>query len=98
MTRPIDIGTEPIRGVLIPRLVALGETLLPFSGGAPLFVSVLTRGSRRVAAITAAVQAASLPVPVVVDSLPSSAGRPAFSALRTLLTPGAKSSTHSPGA
>ena len=93
----IDIGTEPIRGVLIPRLVALGETLLPFSGGAPLFVSVLTRGSRRVTAITAAVQAASLPVPVVVDSLPPSAGRPAFSALRTLLTPGAKSSTHSPG-
>lgn len=87
----IDIGTEPIRGVLIGRLAALGETLIPFSAGAPAFVSVLTNGPRRVTAINAAVQAASLPLPVVVDALPPSAGRPAFSALRTLLTPGAKS-------
>jgi hypothetical protein len=91
----IDVGTEPIRGVLIPRLAALGETLLPFSGGAPVFVSVLTKGARRVTAITASLQAASLPLLVVVDALPSSAGRPGLSALRTLLTPGAKSSVHS---
>ena len=93
----IDIGTEPIRRVLIPRLAALSETLLPFSGGAPVFVSVLTKGWRRVTTITAAVQAASLPLPVVVDALPSLSGRPALSALRALLTPGAKSSVHSSG-
>lgn len=90
----IDTGTEAIRGTLIPRLVALAETLVPFAGTAPAFISVLTKGSRRVTAIADAVSAAAIGLPVVVDALPPSAGRPAFAALRTLLTVGAKSTSH----
>ncbi|MBK9968044.1 MAG: hypothetical protein IPP07_25505 [Holophagales bacterium] len=90
----VDIGTEAIRRTFVPRLVALAETLVPFAGTSPAFISVLTRGSRRVAAIQQAVASASIALPVVVDSLPPAAGRPAFAALRTLLTVGAKSPSH----
>ena len=92
----IDTGTEAIRRTLVPRLTSLAETLLPFAGSSPAFISVLTRGSRRVTAIQQAVAVAAIALPVVVDALPSSAGRPAFSALRTLLTPSAKSNSHQP--
>ena len=87
----IDTGTEAIRRTLVRRLKALAETLLPFAGSSPAYISVLTRGSRRVAAIEQAVAEASIALPVVVDALPSSAGRPAFATLRTLLMVGANS-------
>jgi hypothetical protein len=90
----IDTGTEAIRRTLIPRLVALAETLVPFAGTAPAFISVLTKGPRRVTAIQQAVGSAAIALPVVVDALPPSAGRPAFAVLQTLLTVGAKSPSH----
>jgi len=91
----IDTGTEAIRRTLIPRLVALAETLVPFAGTAPAFISVLTKGPRRVPAIQQAVGSAAIALPVVVDALPPSAGRPAFAGLQALLTVGAKSRSHS---
>lgn len=88
----VDLGGEPIRSVLLPKLRLLQKVLSELAGTSPAAACVLTVGARRAEALRKAV--ADLPVDVVVtvDLLPPAAGRPALSELTRLFTAGMKTS------
>lgn len=90
------LGTERIKGCLIPRISLLAQDLLSWANGAEVKIVVFTRGTKRLAALEAAVREAKLPVPVTADLLPSVAGVEALAGLRTLLSPSAESSVQGP--
>lgn len=69
----IDLGGERLKAVFLPKLKALLQAALEWSGGAPAAVVVLTRGERRAAAIRLGLEGE--PAPVLVTLLPSVPGR-----------------------
>lgn len=80
----IDLGAERLKSVFLPKLARLRDQLAEWSDGAPAAVLVLTRGERRIAALRMALTAGA--VPVLVESLPLTTGRPGVQALRDVLT------------
>ena len=93
----VDLGTEPIKGVLASTLATLQERLTSLAVGAPTAILVLTVGERRSGAIRAAVQdlppsIRDLPpsIRIEVQTLPREVGRPAFDALARLFSPSLK--------
>ncbi|HKO58894.1 MAG TPA: hypothetical protein VJ276_23710 [Thermoanaerobaculia bacterium] len=81
----VDLGGERLKNVFVPKLALLRDTLAGWSGGAPAAIVVFTVGTRRIAALSAAIAAQTHAIPVVVFPLPVDAGRPGLGALRSLL-------------
>ncbi|MEO6324228.1 MAG: replication-relaxation family protein [Thermoanaerobaculia bacterium] len=88
----VDLGGEPIRSVLVPKLRLLQSVLAALAGTSPAAVCVLTVGARRAEALRRAVSDLPVDVLVTVDLLPSAAGRPALTELTRLFTAGVETS------
>jgi hypothetical protein len=80
----IDLGGERLKNVFVPKLGVLRDLLASWAGQQTAAIIVLTVGPRRIAALTAALDAQPHPVPVAVFPLPSQPGRPGLAALRAL--------------
>jgi hypothetical protein len=77
----IDRGSERLAAVFLPKLEKLCAVLATWAGTATAVIVVLTNNARRCAALRAATVA--LPLPLVVEMLPSAPGRPGIADLRT---------------
>jgi len=88
----VDLGGEPIRSVLLPKLRLLQKVLSELAGASPSAACVLTVGARRAEAIRKAAGDLPTDVLVTVDLLPSRVGRPALAELTRLFTAGMKTS------
>jgi hypothetical protein len=77
----IDRGSENLASIFLPKLEKLCEVLSPWSGGAACAVVVLTNNMRRRDALRT--RAEPLPLPVIVELLPPSPGRPGLAELAT---------------
>jgi hypothetical protein len=86
----IDLGSERLKAVFVPKLARLCEELAEWAGAAPAVVLVLTRGPRRREALAAAVS--NLSATVLVELLPAESGRACLRRLRDQLA-GAASRT-----
>jgi hypothetical protein len=76
----IDRGSERLNAVFLPKLEKLCEVMATWAGSATAAVVLLTNNARRCDALRAAT--ASLPLPIVVEMLPSALGRPGIADLR----------------
>ncbi len=77
----IDRGSENLTSTFLPKLEKLCEVLSPWAGGATCAIVVLTNNMRRRDALRT--RAALLPLPVIVEMLPPSPGRPGLAELAT---------------
>lgn len=65
----VDLATEPLRSVLVPKTRALADFLAGYGRDSRLGILILTRGGRRASSIKAAIEPLGLPVSVAVDDL-----------------------------
>jgi hypothetical protein len=77
----IDRGSENLASIFLPKLEKLCEVLSSWSGGAASAIVVLTNNMRRRDALRP--RAEPLSVPVIVELLPTSPGRPGLAELTT---------------
>jgi hypothetical protein len=75
----IDRGSENLATVFLPKLQKLCDVLSSWSGNAAVVVVVLTNTTRRRDALRSAADA--LPLPMVVELLPTTSGRPGLADL-----------------
>jgi hypothetical protein len=77
----IDRGSENLASIFLPKLEKLCEVLSTWAGDATCAVVVLTNNLRRRDALRT--RAEPLPLPVIVELLPASPGRPGLAELST---------------
>jgi hypothetical protein len=77
----IDRGSENLVSIFVPKLEKLCEVLSTWAGGAACVIVVLTNNLRRRDALRT--RAEPLPLPVIVEMLPPSPGRPGLAELAT---------------
>jgi hypothetical protein len=77
----IDRGSENLATIFLPKLEKLCDVLSSWAGGAASAIVVLTNNMRRRDALRT--RAGLLPLPVVVEMLPPSPGRPSLAELAT---------------
>jgi hypothetical protein len=87
----VDLGTEPLKSVFLPKLVRLGALLAESGGGSRSGIAVLTKGKRRQHAILGS---ACVTVPIAVNLLPPTSGPAGLGALETMFTPPVQSSEY----
>jgi len=81
----VDLGSERLRRVFVPKLVRLQEVLRSWSGDATAII-VLTSGVRRAALLRAHLSATEAGADLIVDTLPGTTGRQAIAELRDRLS------------
>lgn len=82
----VDLGSERLKKVFVPKLGVLRDLVGSWAGTQAAAIIVLTVGPRRIAALTAAIEAQPHTVPVAAFALPAQPGRPGLAALRAILT------------
>lgn len=87
----VDLGSEPLRSVFAKKLALLAKDFLGLGSRVNSMIVVLTSSARRAAALRE-ILGDSLPVSVVVETLPDEAGPAALRALRAMWSEGAKAS------
>lgn len=70
----IDLGAERLKGVFLPKLARLVGAVQRWADQSPAAILILTRGGRRAQAIREGIGAGS-PLPMLVATLPATAGR-----------------------
>ncbi len=70
----IDLGAERLKGVFLPKLARLVGAVEAWADRSPAVILILTRGGRRAEAIREAIGGAGA-IPMLVATLPRSAGR-----------------------
>jgi len=81
----IDLGSERLRTVFVPKLRRMQNVLRSWSAG-PAVIVVLTIGARRAASLRTQLDAPSSTVDIIIDTLPVTTGRQAIADLRDRLT------------
>lgn len=81
----VDLGSERLRKVFVPKLVRLQDVLRGWSASASAII-VLTAGDRRAALLRAHLSSTAAASAVIVDTLPSTTGRQAIADLRARLS------------
>jgi hypothetical protein len=81
----VDLGSERLRKVFVPKLRLLQEVMGIWSGDARAII-VLTSGLRRAALLRAHLSATEAAADLIVDTLPSTTGRQAIAELRDRLS------------
>ena len=81
----IDLGSEPLKNVFLPKLDILRELLAAQAAGQPAAILVLTVGPRRIQALEAGIANRPHEIPIVVTALPKATGRASIVALVNLL-------------
>ena len=78
----VDLGSERLKAVFLPKLEKLCAVMETWAGDAAAAIVLLTNNVRRRDALRAA--AADLSLPVVVELLPRAPGRPGLAELQTM--------------
>lgn len=81
----VDLGSERLRYVFVPKLVRLQDVLRSWSGGA-IAIIVLTSGARRAALLREHLNGTAAVTDVAVDALPRATGRQAIAELTDRLS------------
>ena len=81
----IDLGSEPLKNVFLPKLTILRELLVAQASGQAAAILVLTVGPRRIQSLKAAIANRPHEIPIVVSPLPKTTGRASVCALVNLL-------------
>jgi len=80
----IDRGSENLGSIFLPKLAKLCDVLSSWAGSAACAIVVLTNNLRRRDALRT--RAGPLPLPVIVELLPQTPGRPGLAELATTFT------------
>jgi len=81
----VDLGSERLRHVFVPKLIRLQDVLRSWSGGA-IAIIVLTSGARRAALLCEHLNGTAAVTDVAVDTLPRATGRQAIAELADRLS------------
>jgi len=81
----VDLGSERLRTVFVPKLQLLHTIMRSWSSGAHIII-VLTAGARRAALLRAQLSVHETSAGIIVDTLPAGSGRQAIAALRDRLS------------